>query len=82
MAISIPERKELRENLLLSLYEDYFEKGGQHISFNKDELKSDRERDLALQYLLEKGFLAKNMMGNYIQVSITARGIDYVESKE
>lgn len=79
--LSIQERKEMREKLLEELYTSYFERGGAPISITREELRSDREKDLALKYLVEKGFILNTPMGNQSQITLTARGIDYIESK-
>lgn len=80
MPLSINQRKDLRRNLLEEVYENYFEKNGAPFSKTKEELRADKEKDLAYQYLQEKGLISCTQMGNYIQIKPTVQGIDYVES--
>ncbi|MGG0031587.1 hypothetical protein ABEX88_08120 [Priestia megaterium] len=81
MAISIEERKALRKELLLELYNYYFENGGAHYKITKDVLKEDRERDLALEYLKLKGLISANPLGNsHVMIKITPNGIDKIEN--
>lgn len=80
MALTIQKRQELRHNLLVELYNHYFEKPGIALVVTKEELRADKEKDLAYQYLLEKGLINVTHMGNSLQIKPTVRGIDYVES--
>lgn len=81
MSISIEERKALRKELLLELYNYYFENGGTPYKIARDLLKEDRERDLALEYLKLKGLISVNPLGNsHAMIKITPDGIDEVEN--
>ncbi|AST90107.1 hypothetical protein [Sutcliffiella cohnii] len=82
MPLSINQRKDLRKNLLEEVYENYFKKNGAPFTQTKEELRADKEKDLAYQYLQEKGLITCTQMGNYIQIKPTVHGIDYVESLE
>lgn len=80
MVLTINERKEQRERLLKELYEQYFEVGGGALHLTKDDLRNDRDKDLAYQYLSEKGLIEVDTQGNHIYLKPSVHGIDIVEN--
>lgn len=81
LPLEIGERKMLRHDLMLALYEHYFETGGAALHLTKDELQGDREKDLAYQYLRAKGLIAVEQQGSqHFYMKPTAHGIDYIEN--
>ncbi|CRK80319.1 hypothetical protein [Neobacillus massiliamazoniensis] len=76
MPLEINERKQLRSQLMIELYNHYFESGGKSFHTTREELVEDREKDLAYNYLIEKGFISADRQGN---LRPTTNGIDYVE---
>lgn len=81
MTISIQERQELRKNLLVDLYEFYFDNGGSLYGTTREELTKDKEIDLAYQYLNSKGLIDVERQGSQIfLLRPTSSGIDFVES--
>jgi hypothetical protein len=78
MTLSINERKLFRRNLLIEIYTRYFDDDGRPIRLFKNEL--DMEKQLAFQYLVEKGFIKMERQGVTTYITLTVNGIDTVES--
>lgn len=74
------DRVNLRVDLLTKVYEHYFANKGAGISFPKGSFEEGSEEDLAYVYLVNKGFLEKNVMGSVKIFKPTPYGIDYVEN--
>lgn len=79
MTLTIQERKALRQSLLVQVYENYFEKSGAALVETKEDLRADKEKDLAYQYLLDKGLISCSNIGNSLHIKPTVHGIDYIE---
>lgn len=78
MPLTIPERKKLRDHLLVKLYNIYFETG----EGNKVEsMKLDLEERVAYTYLRDKGLVKEIIKTGVrtVELRISAVGIDYVE---
>lgn len=67
---------------MVNLYEYYFTNSGAPYRTTREELASDKEIDLAYQYLISKGLMNVDRQGNQLFLfKPTALGIDYVETK-
>lgn len=76
----IKERQVLRNKVLSSLYDYYFDNDGATYRTTKDELINAKEEKLAYDYLVDKGFITVDRMGNqYLNYRITSYGIDEFE---
>ncbi|MBD3107379.1 hypothetical protein IEO70_03290 [Bacillus sp. AGMB 02131] len=73
---NVRERKILRNDLLIKIYNEYFS-SPKHYSIDKKERIKDRELDLALLYLEDSNLIKKGITGEeYIP---TVSGINYIE---
>lgn len=81
---SIQERKKLRLAILEELYNLHFFSPTQNncLIVKTNELYGERnsEKHLAYHYLVTSGYIHLDISGDSSVVSITAKGIDYVES--
>lgn len=81
----IYERQKIREETLIALYHEYFNKQGEESRFQPDlsELEEcDKEKYLAILYLSEKNLVNvrfPNKIKFHCNAVITSEGIDYVE---
>lgn len=76
------DRKKLRDEILQTLYDHHFKNSGSSFRKSREKLKQDIERKLAIDYLIEKGYVREERQGlDNLLLSITAYGIDYIESK-
>ena len=79
--MNFDERRKLRVDLLRDLYEHYFENEGKYkeIFLNK----TDKESKLAYRYLYDAGLIRseefEHLEGKSYRLTITAKGIDFVE---
>ncbi|WP_368657095.1 hypothetical protein AB3Z07_13830 [Metabacillus halosaccharovorans] len=80
----IKERKKLRLEILEQLYNLYFNSSTQNQSLtgNKEELFGVRnsEKHLAYHYLVTGGFIEIDSTDAHSAVTITVKGIDYIET--
>lgn len=80
--MSPEERKTLRDDVLQEIYDHHFKNNGSLYQLSKQQLRKDTERNLAIEYLVDKGYLRKESRGmDNLVLSITSYGIDYIESK-
>ncbi|WOV86522.1 hypothetical protein QWT69_11435 [Sporosarcina oncorhynchi] len=81
---SMKERKKLRLEILEELYNLHFFSPTQNncLIVKSNELYGERnsEKHLAYHYLVTSGYIQIDISGDSSGVSITAKGIDYVES--
>ncbi|MCM3710719.1 hypothetical protein [Sporosarcina luteola] len=81
---SMKERKKLRLEILEELYNLHFFSPTQNncLIVKTNELYGERnsEKHLAYHYLLTSGLIHIEISGDSSAVSITSKGIDYVES--
>lgn len=76
------ERKKLRDATLQTLYEYHFSNNGASFRESRESLRKDIERKLAIDYLIEKGYVREEKQGlDNLLISITAYGIDYIENE-
>ena len=80
---AMKERKKLRLEILVQLYNLHFFPTGQNnglISKTNDLYgKRNSEKHLAYHYLVTSGFIHIENMDDNLAINITAKGIDYVE---
>lgn len=80
MSVDVVARQRLRDELLLEVYNHYFEKGGVALLTKSEKLQEDKEKTLAYQYLEQKGLIEKEKRGQQnIYIKPTVTGIDVVE---
>jgi hypothetical protein len=78
----ILERQALREKVLSSLYDYYFNHNGVQFIITKDELKDAPEERLVYDYLEQKGLIHVERQGNQkMLIRITVHGIELFEQK-
>lgn len=76
----IKERQVLRNKVLSSLYDYYFDNDGATYRTTKDDFINAKEEKLAYDYLVDKGFITVERMGtHYLNYRITSYGIDEFE---
>jgi hypothetical protein len=78
----ITERQLLREKVLSSLYDYYFDHNGVAFRMTKEELKDAPEERLSYDYLEQKGLIHVERQGiQNLLIRITVHGIDVFEQK-
>ncbi|CAM4011960.1 hypothetical protein [Mesobacillus zeae] len=78
----IIERRALREKVLSTLYDSYFNNNGAPYRLSMDDLIDAPEEKLAYNYLVRKGLVERSVKGGQIHAyMITAHGIDVVENE-
>lgn len=74
------ERKKLRDEILQQIYEHHFANNATPFRESRESLSQNNEKNLAIHYLLEKGYLKEERLGlDNLLLSITTDGIDYIE---
>lgn len=73
-------RGRLRKRILVEGYDHYFDNNGAAKILSREEINSDKEVALAYQYLIDKGLVSLEKMGNASHFKPTVYGIDTVEA--
>ncbi|AFL99506.1 hypothetical protein Desde_1074 [Desulfitobacterium dehalogenans ATCC 51507] len=80
--MNIEERKTFRLKLLKELYNHHFKSNGTQKQLDKRDLAKEIEKQLAYEYLAEKGLITiKQSAGAQFSCKVTALGIDLIESQ-